>query len=76
MEHVVAHIWANTKWSFALPWLFQGPPEGLRHTQLLSPTPKQAKIKPLQQKPQLQQKGKVHGEDNSQSWLLLSVTTR
>ena len=33
----LAHVWASMQWSFAPPWPFQGPPEGLRHTQLLGP---------------------------------------
>jgi hypothetical protein len=69
-ENVLAHIWANMKWSFAPPWPFQGPPEGLRHTQLLTPTPGQAKTNHIQQKPQLEQKGKINDEDNPQAWLL------
>ena len=33
----LAHILASMQWSFAPPWPFQGPPMGLRHTQLLAP---------------------------------------
>jgi len=31
----LAHVWKSMQWSFALPWPFEGPPEGLRHNQLL-----------------------------------------
>eukprot|EP00980_Cylindrotheca_fusiformis_P008210 scaffold1736_cov127-Cylindrotheca_fusiformis.AAC.24 len=37
MKNPFAHVWENMKWSFAPPWPFQGPPEGLRHGQLLAP---------------------------------------
>ena len=37
MKHPLQHIWSSMKWSFAPPWPFKGPPEGLRHTQLLAP---------------------------------------
>ena len=30
------HFWASMQWSFAPPWPWQGPPEGLRHNELLS----------------------------------------
>lgn len=35
LRHPVFHLLASMKWSFAPPWPFQGPPEGLRHNQLL-----------------------------------------
>lgn len=37
LKNPFRHVWVNMKWSFAPPWPFQGPPEGLRHTQLLAP---------------------------------------
>lgn len=37
LQNPLAHIWASMTWSFAPPWPFQGPPDGLRHTQLLAP---------------------------------------
>jgi CRP-like cAMP-binding protein len=37
MMNPFSHVWASMKWSFASPWPFQGPPQGLRHTQLLAP---------------------------------------
>ena len=35
LTNFLGHIWASMQWSFAPPWPFQGPPEGLRHNNLL-----------------------------------------
>jgi len=36
LRRPLAHIRASMVWSWAPPWPFRGPPEGLRHNQLLS----------------------------------------
>lgn len=35
LTNPLRHVWASMQWSFAPPWPFRGPPEGLRHNQLL-----------------------------------------
>ena len=49
LKNPLRHVWASMLWSFAPPWPFQGPPQGLRHNQLLGSGSVQCSIPPAKQ---------------------------